>query len=55
MQTGKINGNAVPRPTGDPKRDVVMLQRYLFEAMEELRFALAELDARTAQKKKKGE
>ena len=55
MQTDKINGNAVPRPIGSQQADMNALHRYLFEAMEQLRFALEDLDRRirTLEDKKK--
>lgn len=46
MQTDKIRGNAVPRPIGSQASDMKAMHRYLFEAMEELRFALLEIDKR---------
>lgn len=46
MQTDKINGNAVPRPIGSQQADARAMHRYLYEAMEQLRFVLADLDRR---------
>lgn len=46
MQTDKINGNAVPRPIGSQQADTKAMHRYLFEAMEQLRFALEDLNKR---------
>lgn len=41
MRTDLISGNAVPRVTGQVGRDVRELYRYLFGAMEQLRFVMA--------------
>jgi hypothetical protein len=49
MQTDKINGNAVPRPIGSQQADARAMHRYLYEVMEQLRFALADLDRRIAE------
>lgn len=46
MQTDLIAGNAVPRRTGEARRDEIELRRYLFRVMEQLRFALLELEKR---------
>lgn len=49
MQTDKINGNAVPRPIGSQQADARAMHRFLYEAMEELRFELADLERRIAE------
>lgn len=49
MQTDRINGNAVPRPIGSQQADAKAMHRYLYETMEQLRFALADLDRRIAE------
>ena len=52
MQKDLLNGNAVPRPTGATRLDMERLYQYLFKAMEELRFALAEIEKRLPEESK---